>query len=169
MDLLTLTFILFLFLRQFTLLFRRQILTLFLCLFYGLRLRNNGLDIFVQTAEAFNFHECIHGLLICHQARQRVVIHIDEQRAFPAFGQQSSRCTCHSHIKNLACAYLLHGHAVISYDRQEADELTDLAFRVTPLYIETATVIGYLAKGAIKSEVENIALFLDDFLLSSIR
>ena len=59
---------------------------------------------------------------------------------------------------------LFHGTAVVSENRQEADELFHLLFRVRFVDVQPATVIGNLPQRPVRSEVEDVALFLDDLL-----
>ena len=163
-------FVLFFFLAQLFFLFWREFFcTLFLCLFYGFGLVDNGLYILVQTAEPFNFHQSIHRLWISHQTGKRIVVHIDKQRTFPSFGKQGSRCTCHSDVQNLACINLPHGATIVSDDRKKIDKLRYLLFRVSFINVQTAAVIGNLFERSVKSKVKHIAFLFDNFFFAAVR
>ena len=96
---------------------------------------------------------------------QGVVVHIHQQRAFPAPRQQGCGRAAHGHVENAGGINLLHGTAVIGQDRQETDELLHFLFRVGLVDVQAATVIGDLPQRPVRREVEDIALLLDDLLL----
>ena len=163
-------FVLFFFLAQLFFLFWCEFFcAFFLCLFYGFGLVDNGLYILVQTAEPFDFHQSFHRRRISHQTGKSIVIHIDKQCTFPAFGKQGGRCTCHSDVQNLACINLPHGAAIVSDDRKEFDKLRYLLFRVSFVNVQTAAVIGNLFERSVKSKVKHIAFLFDDFFFAAVR
>ena len=146
----------------------RKLFALFLCLFDGFGFVDNGLNICVQTAEAFNAHQCVHSVLIGKQTCQRLVIHVYQQRRLPTFRQQRSRGASHSNIQNFGGIYLPHRAPIIGKHRQEIDELTDFLFRVALRHVQPAAIIRNLLQCAIQSEVKDIRLFLDNLFFAAV-
>ena len=57
---------------------------------------------------------------------------------------------------------LFHGASIVSQNRQEVNELSDLLFGVSFVHIQSATVIGNLTQRTIQRKVEHIAFLLHD-------
>ena len=121
------------------------------------------MNILIQTAEALDAHERVHGLFVRHEARERGIIHVHQQSTLPAAGQQCCRCAGHGIVQNLGGVYLTHSTAVIGNDRQEVDKLLHLLFGACAgVGVKAATIIGDLLQSAIQRKVKNIALLLHD-------
>ena len=84
--------VLFLLLGQLFLFLGSELLRpLLLDLLHRLRLVDNGLDVLVETMEALNFHQGVHGGLVSHQAGKGLVVHIYQQGALPPSSPGCSR------------------------------------------------------------------------------
>ena len=165
LNLLTHGFVFFFFLGDFLFLLLGELLALFLLgLFHALRFVDNGLNIRVQAAEALNFHQSLHGLLVRHQSPERIIVHIDQQCGFPALGQQRGRGTGHGDIQNILSVDLLHAAAVVGQYGQEVDEFRHLLFRVALIHIQAAGIIRDLLEGTVQRKVKDIALILHDLI-----
>ena len=160
--------VLFLFLRQFLLfLFGEAVSLLFFCLLDLFGFVDDRLDVLVEAAEAFNPHQGFHGLLVGHQALQCFVVHVDQQGALPASGQQGGGGSRHGKVEDFRRVDLRHLCSVIGQNRQKADELLDLLLRTrAQIRVQTAAVIGDLLQGTVQGKVKDIDLFLHDLAVN---
>ena len=170
LNLLPLGFVLLLGLGQlFFLLGGELIGALFFCLYDRLGFVDDGLNVLVETAEALDFPQGVHGGGVVHQPLQGLIVHIDQQGALPALCQQSGGSPGHGNVQHLARVDLPHGAAVVGDHWQEADKLRHLLLRTALVDVQTATVIRNLFQGPVQCEVEHIALLLDDLLSAALR
>lgn len=65
-------------------------------LFHLFGLCDDGFDVRVQAAEAFDLHQSIHGLLVGNEAGEGLIVHVHQKYAFPALCQQGGRGASHS-------------------------------------------------------------------------
>jgi len=126
---------------------------------------DDGLDVLVQTAEAFDAHKCPHGFFIAHEPAQGIVVYIYQEGAFLAAGEQGGGGTTHRHVENACGIDAFHGAAVIGQHRQEADEFLDLLLRVGFVDIQTAGIVGNLPQGTVRRKIEDVAFLLENQLL----
>ena len=170
LNLLALGLVLFFLVRKLLLLLRGKVFGAFLLrLFHLFGLCDDGFDVRVQAAEAFDLHQSIHGLLVGNEAGEGLIVHVHQKYAFPALCQQGGRGASHGNVENIPGVDLPHGAAIIGNDRQEIDKFRYLLFRVALVDVQTAAIIGDLPQSTVERKVEHIALFLDDLLLPLVR
>ena len=114
LNLLALGLVLFFLVRKLLLLLRGKVFGAFLLrLFHLFGLCDDGFDVRVQAAEAFDLHQSIHGLLVGNEAGEGLIVHVHQKYAFPALCQQGGRGASHSNVENIPGVDLPHGTAIM--------------------------------------------------------
>ena len=170
LNLLALGLVLFFLVRKLLLLLRGKVFGAFLLrLLHLFRLGDDGFDVRIQAAEAFDLHQSIHGILVGDESGEGLVVHVHQKYAFPALCQKSGRSASHGNVENIPGVDLPHGAAIIGNDRQEIDKFRYLLFRVALVDVQTAAIIGDLPQSTVERKVEHIALFFNDLFLPLVR